>query len=261
MSATRMFRVARGSGDGPARYQAYDVREEPRMTVLDGLLHIQRHLDRTLTFRFNCRAGMCGACGVRVNGVERLACSTRLSAVPGTTVTVDPLRHLPVVWDVMVDFEPFFEAWNSVRPSFVPRPAPSGSTGGAKTADRAAATPEPVATARITPDAPERRAIDPHRECISCGICYSACDVVSLSPAFPGPAAINRAYCMIMDSRDGGREDRLAILDSERGCWRCHTHGTCAELCPKGLDPTQAIEAVKRLLARRSLARLVGGRT
>lgn len=217
------------------------------MTVLDGLLHIQRHLDRTLTFRFNCRAGMCGSCAVRVNGTERLACSTRLSAVPGATVTVDPLRYLPAIQDLMVDMEPFFEAWRAVQPAFKP-------------AEDATASGATRAPARIAPDAPERRAIDPHRECISCGICYSACDVVGLSPGFLGPAAMTRAFCLVHDSRGADADARLEILDSERGCWRCHTHGTCANLCPKGLDPTLAIEEIKRMLARRALKKVFGGR-
>jgi fumarate reductase iron-sulfur subunit len=208
-----------------------------RMTVLDGLLHIQRHLDRTLSFRYNCRAMICGSCGVRVNGTERLACSTRLSAIPAETIVVEPLRHLPVIQDLLVDFGPFFDAWAAVQPGFVP-----------------GAAHQPPA--RIAPDAPERQAIDPHRECISCAICFSACDVAGISPGFLGPAAMTRAFCMIHDSRDGARDQRLATLDSERGCWRCHTHTTCADLCPKGLDPTRAIEEMKRLLARRSLGRI-----
>ena len=244
MTRARRFRVARNGDGASPRHQSYDVPEEDRMTVLDGLLHIQRHLDRTLTFRFNCRAGMCGSCGVRVNGTERLACSTRLSAVPDSTVTVDPLRHLPVIQDLMVDMEPFFEAWRAMQPAFKPAAAPNE-------------TSEP---ARIAPDAPERRAIDPHRECISCGICYSACDVVGLSPGFLGPAAMTRAFCLVHDSRGADTDARLEILDSERGCWRCHTHGTCANLCPKGLDPTLAIEEIKRLLARRAVKNLFGSR-
>jgi fumarate reductase iron-sulfur subunit len=245
LTRARRFRVARDGDGASQRHQSYDVPEEDRMTVLDGLLYIQRHLDRTLTFRFNCRAGMCGSCGVRVNGTERLACSTRLSAVPDSTVTVDPLRHLPVIQDLMVDMEPFFDAWRAVQPAFKPMAAPND-------------TSEP---ARIAPDAPERRAIDPHRECISCGICYSACDVVSLSPGFLGPAAMTRAFCLVHDSRGADADARLEILDSERGCWRCHTHGTCANLCPKGLDPTLAIEEIKRMLARRAVKNLFGART
>lgn len=235
----RRFRVARTNSDGTRRYQTYEVPEGDRMTVLDGLLHIQRHLDRTMTFRYNCRAMMCGTCGVRVNGTERLACSTRLSAIPAATVIVEPLRYLPVIQDLMVDFEPFFDAWRTVQPGFVP----------------GAAHEEP---ARIAPDAPERQVIDRHRECISCGICFSSCEVVGISPGFVGPAAMNRAFCMIHDSRDEGREQRLSVLDSEQGCWRCHTHTTCTELCPKGLDPTGAIEEMKRLLARRSIASVLG---
>jgi fumarate reductase iron-sulfur subunit len=234
---TRVFRVARSDGGGETRYQTYDVPEGPRMTVLDGLLYIQRHLDRSLSFRFNCRAMMCGSCGLRVNGTERLACSTRLSAVPHETVIVEPLRNLPVIADVIVDFEPFFGAWRAVHPGFVP----------------SAATAQREEPARIAPDASERQTIARHRECISCGICYSTCDVVTTSPAFLGPAAINRVFCMIHDVRDGARERRLDAVDHEGGCWRCHTHGACADLCPKGLDPTEAIAGMKRILARRSI--------
>jgi succinate dehydrogenase iron-sulfur subunit len=237
-AATRTFRIAR-HGFGEARYHAYDVPDGPRMTVLDGLLHIQRHLDRSLSFRFNCRAMMCGSCGVRVNGTERLACSTRLSAVPEGTIVVEPLRNLRVIADLVVDFGQFFDAWRSVHPGFVPS---------RETADR-------VDPARIEPDAPERRAIAPHRECISCGICYSTCDVVTTTPAFLGPAALNRVFCIVHDSRDGAREQRLDAIDHEQGCWRCHTHGACAELCPKGLDPTEAIAGMKRILASRSISK------
>jgi succinate dehydrogenase/fumarate reductase iron-sulfur protein len=142
MTPLRRFRVARGPG-AAAAYQTYDIPEEERTTVLDGLLHIQRHLDRTLAFRFNCRAAMCGSCGVRVNGVERLACSTRLSAVPGATITVDPLRHLPVIQDLMVDMRPFFDAWRAVQPAFHPaNDPPAGEAGGG--------------LASIAPDAAER---------------------------------------------------------------------------------------------------------
>lgn len=244
MTRIRRFRVARGGaashGGTPRRLQTYDVPEEERMTVLDGLLHIQRHLDRTLAFRFNCRAAMCGSCAVRVNGVERLACSTRLSAIPDAAVTVEPLRHLPVIEDLMLDMEPFFDAWRAVQPAFAPR------------------TADALEPARIAPDSPERRAIAAHRECISCGICYSACDVVGLAPGFLGPAAMTRAFCLVHDSRGAGGDTRLNVLDSERGCWRCHTHGSCATLCPKGLDPTLAIEEIKRMLARRAVRRAFG---
>lgn len=238
---TRTFRVARADGSGTAHYRVYEVPEAPRMTVLDGLLYIQRHLDRSLAFRYNCRAMMCGSCGVRVNGIERLACSTRLSGIPHAVVAVEPLRNLPVVADLVVAFDPFFETWRAVQPGFVP-----------SAARRTAAEP-----ARIAPDAPERRTIDPHRECISCGICYSACDVVAVSPGFLGPAAITRAFCAVHDSRDAGRKARLDALDRERGCWRCHTHGACAELCPKGLNPVEAIASMKRMLARRALGGVV----
>ena len=235
----RRFRVARGDGAGARAFQTYEVPEGARMTVLDALLHIHRFLDRTLAFRYACRTGMCGTCSVTVNRVGRLACSTRLSAIPEPVVVVEPLRHFPVIRDLVVDFEPFFEAWRAVTPQFIPL----------------SVTTEEV---RLAPASRERRLIDRHRECISCGICYASCEVTGVQPGFLGPAAMTRALCLIADSRGAGREERLRTLDSARGCWRCHTHNTCAELCPKGLDPTRAIEQVKRILAARALRRLIG---
>jgi fumarate reductase iron-sulfur subunit len=236
----RRFRVARRHGAGRPRYAVYEVPEGARMTVLDALLHIHRRLDRGLAFRYACRAGMCGTCGVTVNGVPRLACSTRLSAVPGGAVTVEPLRHLPVIQDLVVDMAPFFDAWRAVQPQFVP------------------AAPGTEPRASLGPDSPERRLIDRHRECISCGICYAACDVVGMHPGFLGPAAMTRALCLVADSRGAGRDERLRVLDAAGGCWRCHAHNTCAEVCPKGLDPAAAIAELKRRLAGRALRRAAG---
>jgi succinate dehydrogenase/fumarate reductase iron-sulfur protein len=239
VTESRRFRVARDAGSGARAFQTYEVPEGARMTVLDGLLHIHRSLDRTLAFRYACRTGMCGTCGVTVNRVGRLACSTRLSAIPEPIVVVEPLRHFPVIRDLVVDFEPFFEAWRAVTPQFIP-------------------VSDIKEAVRLDPSSRERRLIDRHRECISCGICYASCEVAGVHPEFLGPAAMTRALCLIADSRGAGREGRLQTLDSARGCWKCHTHNTCAELCPKGLDPTRAIEQVKRILAARALRRLIG---
>lgn len=227
----RTVRVARTAPDGRRYYEDFRVPLGPQTTILDALLYIHRHLDRTLAFRYACRQAMCGTCGVRVNGVERLACYTLLGAVPGRVVTVEPLRHLPVIRDLVVDFGPFFRAWAAIRPAFVP-------------ADNDGAEP-----ARIRPDDPDRRVIDRHRECISCGLCYSACDVVGTRPGFPGPAALNHALCLVLDRRDGAGPDRLKPIDGPEGCWACHGLLACSNACPKGLDPTGAIEDLKRLVA------------
>lgn len=226
----RTVRVARTGPNGRRYFQVFRVPCSPRTTVLDGLLYIHRHLDRTLAFRYACRQAMCGTCGVRVNGVERLACYTLLGAVPGRVVTVEPLRHLPVIRDLVVDFGPFFRAWAAVQPAFVPADP-----------DRA----EPV---RVSAADPDRQAIDRHRECISCGLCYSACDVVGVRRSFPGPAALNHALCLVLDRRDGAGNARLAAVDRPDGCWACHGLLTCSNVCPKGLEPAAAIEHLKRLV-------------
>ncbi|MER3397420.1 MAG: succinate dehydrogenase/fumarate reductase iron-sulfur subunit [Chloroflexota bacterium] len=226
----RTIRVVR-TGEGGRRYfQVFRVPCGPQTTVLDGLTYIHRHLDRTLAFRYACRQAMCGTCGVVVNGVERLACYTLLRAVPGRVVTVEPLRHLPVVRDLVVDLGPFLRTWGAVGPAFVGAADDTGP-------------------AQIRPDEPDRRVIDRHRECISCGLCYSACDVVGSRPGFPGPAALNHALCLVLDRRDGARQARLKAVDGPDGCWACHGLLTCAAVCPKGLEPAAAIERLKRLVA------------
>jgi fumarate reductase iron-sulfur subunit len=227
----RVFRVRRDRG-----FAEYRVPVSGRTTVLDGLLHIHRYLDRTLAFRFACRQAMCGTCGVRVNGVERLACSTLVSAVPGSTVVVEPLRNLPVLRDLVVDFGPFFRAWKAVSPQFVPSPGLEG----------------PLV---LRPSSAAREEIERHRECISCGLCYSACDVVARNAEFLGPAALTRAYCLVLDIRDRRRHERLREAGSLRGCLGCHTLMACSEVCPKGLRPALAIQGLRRHLVWKELPR------
>ena len=200
------------------------------MSVLDAMVWVQHNADPSLAFRRACRVQMCGTCGVVINGREGLACGTLVRSLVGEhggVVRVEPLRHLPVVRDLVIDPGVFFEQLQSVDPNFIPGEGVN----------------EPVV---LSPDSKERRTINPHRECIYCGLCYSACSVVGLDSGFLGPAALNRAFALVSDSRDGSGKQRLQAVASEEGLWRCHTIFECTAVCPKGIPITRAIQGLKR---------------
>ena len=220
-------------------YAAYDVPLAERTTVLDALFHVVWYLDGSLSFRCSCRAGMCGSCGMVVNGREVLACRTQL-ADAGPVVTVEPLRNLPVLKDLAVDMEPFFQKYQAVTPYLVPN----------------ADLTEPAV---IPPGSPLRDLVDDHLDCITCGACYSACSIVAFDPDYLGPAALNRAYCLVSDTRDAARGQRLDRVEGQHGVFRCHSLFECTQVCPKNLAPTRAIMKLRRQSGRRRLKRLLGG--
>ena len=231
----RRFQVFRYTPGAPERTQEYPIEARPGMTVLDALVEIQQAQDPTLAFRYACRVGMCGSCGMVVNGRERWACRTLLSALGGNEVTVRPLYHLPLIRDLVVDMAPFVEKMKAAQAAFVPGDA----------------APE---FAAIGEASPERRAIDPALQCIGCGACLSACTLVAHDPHFLGPAALNRAFTLMADSRDGGKAERWNPLLSEDALWRCHGQANCTEVCPMDLSPTDSIFRLRR----RALVTLLG---
>ena len=208
---------------------SYQVPRIEKMTILDALVHIQRYHDRSLAFRYACRLGMCGTCTVMVNDVPRWACRTSVERLKVETIRIAPLRFLPVIKDVLVDYEPFFAKSRAAQAYFVPGEERAG-------------------VAPIPPASRERRAIDPNLECITCGACYASCTMLAHDAEYLGPAALNRAYTLVRDSRDGARRERLAAVGGEHGCWRCHSLFNCTEVCPKHLSPTRAIQGLKRAI-------------
>jgi succinate dehydrogenase/fumarate reductase iron-sulfur protein len=230
-AATITVRVLRSPQEpgGTSAYQSWQVETFPRMSVLDALFAIQRDHDRTLSFRCSCRLGMCGTCAVIINNREGLACQTLVERFGGGEISVRPLNYLPVVKDLAVDMEPFFDRYRAVKPYFVP------------TAESAAAETTRV----IKQGEGERKWVDPALGCISCGICFSSCSVVGFNAQFPGPAALNRAYTLANDVRDASREERLDLTGGENGVWRCHQMFNCASACPRHLVPTRAIRQLR----------------
>ncbi|MGE5738574.1 MAG: succinate dehydrogenase/fumarate reductase iron-sulfur subunit [Betaproteobacteria bacterium] len=219
-------------GDARGRFERYDVPRRASQTVLDVVTYVQRHVDPSLAYRYACRVGMCGSCAMTVNGRARWTCRTHVDAVAANGVLeIAPLNHLPIVRDLVVDMTAFFDKWAAAKGAFAP------------TATRR------DDFARVKPATQQRRAIDATIECIGCGVCYASCDVVGWKPDYLGPAALNRAFTLVEDVRDGARTDRLRAVAVDAGCQACHTHQSCTERCPKHLTPTGAIAGLKRLVA------------
>jgi len=227
--------VWRGTEQG--RFQEFAVPRREHQTVLDVVTEIQREHDATLAYRFACRVGMCGSCAMVVNGRPRWTCRTRVAAAVGSgdRLRLEPLRNCTVVKDLAVDMTRFFDKWRDA--------------GGVFASERTRNDDFAV----VPPSSPQRRAADAGIECIGCGVCYSACDVVAWDADYLGPAALNRAWTLVNDSRDTSNTARLDAVSRRGGCEACHVHMSCTAFCPKGLAPTYAIAGLKRAMVRRAL--------
>lgn len=220
-------RVWRGRDTGA--FSTYEVPALENQTVLDVVTWIQRNAEPALAYRFACRVGVCGSCAMQVNGRPRWTCRTHVSRVAADgMLTIEPLRSLPRIKDLVCDMVPFFDKWT----------AAGGAFAGGR--DR---WQEP---ARVDPESPARLAADAGIECINCAACYSACDVVAWDHEYVGPAALNRAWTLVNDVRDAGQGDRLLAVAGDAGCHACHTQMSCTEHCPKRISPTRAIAGLKR---------------
>jgi len=216
--------------------QEFEVPRHPSQTVLDVVTHIQRKLDPTLAYRYACRVGMCGSCAMTVNGVPRWTCRTHVDKVlENDRLSIGPLRNLPVIRDLVTDMREFFDKWARAK----------GQFRGSRTRNDD--------FEQVIPQGRERKAVDAGIECIGCGVCYSACNVVAANPAYLGPAALNRAWTLARDERETENPDRLRAVAGDAGCHACHTHMDCTERCPKHISPTAAIAGLKRATAKAAL--------
>lgn len=228
ISKTLNVSIWRGAATGG--YKSYSVPRRDAQSVLDVVTWVQRHAAPDLAYRFACRVGVCGSCAMTVNGRPRWTCRSHVAKViEDGRLQIGPLANLPIVKDLVTDMSVFFDKWHKARGSF------SGRAG----------RHDPMAA--ILPDSPQRAAVDEAIECINCGICYAACDSVRWNGDYLGPAALNRAWTLINDQRDCSNKARLQAIAALGGCQNCHSHQTCEELCPKGLNPTKSIAGLKRL--------------
>ena len=232
-----MLNVEVWRGTEAGQFQPFVLPRRAHQTVLDVVTEIQREHDATLSYRFACRVGMCGSCAMVVNGRPRWTCRTRVSEVVenGERLRLEPLRNFAIVKDLAVEMTQFFDKWKQAQGYFEPGVAPAQDF------------------AVVPPASPERINSDAGIECIGCGVCYSACDVVAWDQDYLGPAALNRAWTLVNDVRDRGQGTRLDAVSGSNGCQACHTHMSCTQFCPKAIEPTYAIAGLKRAMIKRAL--------
>ena len=212
---------------GRSWWSEYKAEVEPTDRVLDVLDYVKSKLDGTLTYRRSCAHGICGSDAMIINGVNRLACKTLVRDV-SPTIVLEPLAGFRVLRDLYVDIEPFFEKYRSVMPYLI--------------------NDDPIPEKERLQSPEEREIFDDTTKCILCGSCTTSCPIFWTNSSYLGPAAIVNAHRFIFDSRDKAAYERLAILDSNAGVWRCRTIFNCTDACPRGIEVTRAIEEVKRAI-------------
>ena len=231
----KVLRANRIRGDS-VHYDTFDIPVQRWSTVLDALLYAKSYLDSSIGIRYSCRMASCGSCGMKINGIPRLTCYTKISELEGNTIVCEPLSNFPHLRDLVTDFTQFFEHHKDMKPYI--------QNENALTSDMKLSEYKQL---------PED--VDKYLQfsyCIKCGLCYSACPSVGTDTKFPGPQALAQAYRYFADSRDTATKERLDTVDNRHGIWRCHFAGSCSVVCPKGVDPALGIQLLKRHLMSNS---------
>jgi len=235
MQVTR-YRPEEESGES---VQEYEVPCPKDWVVLDGLNYIKDRLDGSLSYRWSCRMGVCGSCGMTVNGEPKLTCETFLSEYGSGPIRVEPLKNFPVIRDLVVEIGDFMRKLVMVKPWMI--------------RDQE----KPVSEGEYLQTPNELDEYKQFSMCINCMLCYSACPIYGLEPGFIGPAAIALAQRYNLDSRDEGSAERLDVLSEHDGIWGCTFVGECTEVCPKHVDPAGAIQRYKLTAALAGLKSFV----
>ena len=228
MSEEVLFRVQRfdPEQDTAPYFKDYKLPVIQGMTVLEGLFYILENIDGSIAFRSSCRAGICGSCGLNINGAYYLACETQV-AVFGSRLVIKPLGNMKITKDLVVDLEPFFKKYRSIRPYLIP------------------GNPDPEGVERIQTE-DDRQKLAGLIDCILCTCCQSSCTMTGTDEEYLGPAVLMKADRFVQDSRDKATHQRLDAVGGDHGVWRCHTIYNCQVACPKNLDPTGAIADLKK---------------
>ena len=219
--------------DKKPRLAIYKVEREQGMTVLDALHKVKTEQDGSVTYRRSCRHAICGSCAMNINGKNMLACHTPVTEVMDkkNRITIRPLPYLPIIKDLVVDRTTFWKQYMRVKPWLIP--------------------PDDVPEKEFRISPAEVEALQKAETCIMCGACYSACSVIGMTKEYIGPHALLKAFLRVLDPRDNAPEERLDDLAGGDGVYRCHTIFNCIDACPKELDPTQAIETLRKLAQKR----------
>ena len=230
-TATRMIEIEvlryRRETDTEPVVQAYVVPFTDDMSVLQGLQYIKDYLDGTLSFRWSCRMAICGSCGMMIDDKPRLSCKTFLRDYYPGGVKVEALAHFPIERDLMVSVEPFVKKLEGIQPYIVPK------------------TPRTLEDGEYLQTPAELARYEQFSGCINCMLCYSACPQYGLDPEFTGPGVLALLHRYNADSRDGGQAKRMEVVHAEDGVWGCTAVGYCSEVCPKGVDPANAVNQNK----------------
>jgi succinate dehydrogenase iron-sulfur subunit len=251
------MKIFRSTGArGESRYESFSIDPLQGMNVLSALFKIREQYDESLAFRYSCRGAVCGTCGMMINKVPRLACRTQLNSLmagtevislkpypaielvtswdPAKEVLIEPLPHLPVIKDLVVDMAKFFDYYRVINPVF----RPSGKN------------PEKERLMETS----DVQALEKYTNCILCAACFGACPVNSRNPEYIGPAALAKLYRFHIDPREARDGSRLLVADKPSGWWACEFHGNCARVCPKFVPPNIAIgKARAELLERKKI--------
>ena len=208
-------------------WQSYGVPYTDDMSVLQGLQHIKDEIDGTLSFRWSCRMAICGSCGMMVNGKPKLSCQTFLRELLPGPVRIEALAHFPIERDLIVSVDEFVKKLEGIKPYIIPKEPRTLAEG------EYLQTPEQLAL------------FEQYSSCINCMLCYAACPQYGLDPGFTGPGVLALLHRYNADSRDGGRAERMQIVNAEEGVWACTAVGYCSEVCPKHVDPANAVNQNK----------------
>jgi len=244
----KVFRYSKNSKI--SKYDTFEVPQKKGQTVLDALFYVQDELDDSLSFRYSCRGAVCGNCAMLINKVPRLACRTQvdkllngfedidLTPYPAIEIRepwnkkeeilIEPLPHLPIIDDLIVDMDEFFQKYIEIKPKFIIK------------------NPPPIYEQLMSPK--NAHELETYTNCILCGLCYGACPVNSDNENFFGPAALSKLYRFYIDSREPDHERRMLRGDTLIGWWGCNFHLNCTKVCPKGVTPNTAIGKVRLAL-------------
>lgn len=215
--------------DAEPYWKEYQVDADPTDRALDLLMNIKWHQDGTLTFRKSCAHGICGSDAMKIDGENKLACGVLvqdLGLKDGATITFEPLPAAPVIKDLVIDQTSFFDKYRAVMPWLI-------NDG-----------PTPEKERYQSPE--DHLIIEDATKCIMCGACTHSCPSTWADPDYLGPAAMLKAFRYVFDSRDTAPEDRLQVVDSKDGLWKCYTIFNCVQSCPKEIDITRWLSALKR---------------
>ena len=210
-----------------AWWDEFTIQVDPYERLVEALHQVKWYHDGTLTFRRSCAHGICGSDAMVINGRNALACKVLVKDV-APQVTIEPIRGRPVLKDLIVDMEPFFEGYRAMLPYLI--------------------NDEDPGTRERIQSPEERERFDDTTKCILCAACTTSCPIFWGDGEYVGPAAIVNAHRFIFDSRDKGAEERLNVLGDRTGVFRCRTTFNCTEACPRGIQVTKAIQEVKRAI-------------